>query len=235
MSELEDLEKRIGHRFASPALLQEAMVHPSFLNENPEFTESDNERLEFLGDSVLNYISAEYLFQRFPDLPEGQLTSLRAALVRTETLAGFARGLDLGRHLYLGRGEAESGGRERTTTLADGFEALLGALLLDGGLDVLRPLLVPLLEEAATKAIANAASRDYKSLLQERIQAELQEPPRYRTVDTSGPDHDRQFTVEVLVGQRVLGSGIGSSKQEAEQAAAHQALKTLPPAPAAAS
>ncbi|MFQ5946403.1 MAG: ribonuclease III [Anaerolineae bacterium] len=230
MPELGDLEKRIGHRFSSSGLLVEALVHPSFLNENPEFGQSDNQRLEFLGDSVLNYIAAEYLFQRFPDLPEGELTSLRAALVRSKTLAGFARAFNLGRFLYLGRGEAESGGRERTTTLADGFEALLGAISLDGGLEAGRRWLVPLLDAATAEVIANAGSRDYKSLLQERIQAELREPPRYRTVEMSGPDHDRRFTVEVLVGQRVTGRGTGSSKQEAEQAAAQVAWESLPPA-----
>ena len=229
MSELGDLEERIGYRFGSSSLLLEAMVHPSFLNENPEFGQSDNQRLEFLGDAVLNYVAAQYLFQRFPDLPEGELTSLRAALVRTETLAGFARSLDLGAYLYLGRGEAESGGRDRTTTLADSFEALLGALSLDGGLDAGRGLLVPLLEAATTEVVENAGSRDYKSLLQERVQAELGEPPRYRTVAVSGPDHRRRFTVEVMVDERVMGSGTGSSKQVAEQAAARQALDRLPP------
>lgn len=229
MAELADLEERIRHRFGTSSLLVEAMVHPSFLNENPEFGQSDNQRLEFLGDAVLNYLAAEYLFQRFPDLPEGELTTLRAALVRTETLSGFARSLELGTYLYLGRGEAESGGRDRVTTLADGFEALLGALSLDGGLDAARRLLVPLLESVTIQVIENDVSRDYKSLLQEKVQAELGGPPRYRTVAVSGPDHRRQFTVEVMVDERVVGSGRGSSKQAAEQEAARQALDTLSP------
>ncbi len=221
------VEDRLGYRFNNPDLLRQALVHRSYLNENPGLGLPDNERLEFLGDVVLSLIVAETLFRRFPDLPEGKLTRLRAWLVRTETLARWARELDLGAELLLSRGEEQTGGRSRPSILASAFEAVLGAVYLDGGLDAARRVLLPFVERELEKLRDPDEVLDPKTRLQEVAQARWQVTPSYVTVHQSGPSHRRKFTVEVRLGDRVLATGQGYSKQAAEQEAARIALARL--------
>jgi ribonuclease-3 len=183
--------------------------------------------LEFLGDALLDFVAGDYLYRRYPKMREGELTSLRAALVKEETLARFAQALDLGRYLYLGRGEEESGGRERPSLLADAFEALVGALYLDGGLKPAESFILRFLEPETERIVAQGELRDYKSLFQEEAQRSFQSTPLYRTIDERGPDHNKVFTVEVLIEEKVCGRGEGTSKQAAEQEAARQALEKI--------
>ncbi len=219
------LERYIGRRFRQRRLLLEALTHRSFVFEKPDQGLVPNERLEFLGDSILGFLSAEYLFRAYPALSEGDLTDARAALVKTPTLGGFARRIRLGDFLRLGRGEQRSGGRQRDPLLAAAFEALLGALYLDGGLDAARQFLLPLLEQEAQRVIAGGRLKDDKSLLQELAQEHLGITPSYRMVAEEGPAHNRQYTVEVLLGDQVAGQGQGRNKQIAEQEAARLALE----------
>jgi ribonuclease-3 len=208
-------------------LLRRALTHGSYLNENPGCSWGDNERLEFLGDAVVNFVTADYLYAHFPDWQEGQLTSLRAEWVRADTLARFAADRDLGSYLLLGHGEEQSGGRTRVAMLSDAFEALVGAIYLDAGLDAARQFIVPLLEALVKAQTVLAALRDSKSRLQEWAQSVVHVAPAYVTVEESGPDHARQFTVEVSIQGQVRGRGTGRSKQAAEQAAACAALDAL--------
>jgi len=211
--------------FRDPSLLERALTHRSYLNEHLELALDDNERLEFLGDAVLDFVAGASLYNRFPEMREGRLTSLRAALVKTDALAALALRIGLDEHLRLGKGEAESGGRGRISLLADAFEAVLGALYLDQGLGAVREFLESLLPEEVERILAEESDRDAKSMLQEWSQAEYGITPRYRTVSEEGPDHAKSFTVEVRVGDRVVGRGEGLSKQAAAQAAASDALK----------
>jgi ribonuclease III len=213
--------------FNDPSLLERALTHRSYLNEHPELALDDNERLEFLGDAVLDFVTGAWLYNRFPEQREGRLTSLRAALVKTETLGQFALQVGLNDHLRLGKGESESGGRGRISMLANAFEALLGALYLDQGLGAVQAFLEQLLPEEVDRVLAEERDRDAKSLLQEWSQAEHGITPRYRTVAESGPDHAKTFTVEVRIGDEVVGRGEGLSKQAAAQAAASDALQTM--------
>lgn len=224
MDDLLKLENKLGVDFNDHSLLSRALTHRSFLNENPEQMLIDNERLEFLGDAVLGFLVGEYLYHRFPEMPEGELTSLRAALVRAETLAKFARQFDIGRFLHLGYGEAESGGRERVPILCAAFEAVIGAIYLDQGLEKTKQLVVTLIGPALTKIMADSLHKDAKSEFQVWAQARYNITPHYRVVSTSGPDHAKQFTLQVLVGDKVWGEGSGRSKQAAAQAAATAAL-----------
>lgn len=217
------LEATLGYHFREPALLVEALTHRSALHGAPGVS---YERLEFLGDAVLGFVAAEYLFHRFPDRPEGDLTALRALLVRTSTLAAWARALDLGRLLRLGRGVVPET-RHRPRILASAFEALLGALLLDGGLEHVRAFLQPRL--AARVADAAELQKDYKSRLQELAQGTLQLTPTYHVVATTGPDHARSYTIAVHVGDEELATGQGPSKRSAEQDAARRALDCWTP------
>ncbi len=210
--------------FNDPALLERALTHSSYANEHPEEQAADNERLEFLGDAILDFIAGAWLFERFPEYDEGRLTSIRAALVRVSTLAEFARRVGLPERLRLGKGEVDTGGRERANILGDAFEALLGALYLDQGIEAVRDFVVPLLEQATPEIVQAKLDRDAKSHLQEWSQGVLGVTPRYKLVATEGPDHARVFTVEVRLGDRVAGVGRGSSKQMAEQLAAREAL-----------
>lgn len=227
MSTLTELQEVVGFPFEDDALLREALVHRSYLNENPSFPSADNQRLEFLGDALLDFVAGDYLYRRYPKMREGELTSLRAALVKEETLARFAQILDLGRYLYLGRGEEESEGRERPSLLADAFEALVGALYLDGGLTTAERFILRFLEPETERIVAQGELRDYKSLFQEEAQRRFQATPLYRTIDERGPDHNKVFTVEVLIEEKVYGRGEGASKQAAEQEAARQALEKI--------
>ena len=224
MSDLADLEESLGITFSDKSLLQRALIHRSYLNENPDFPLPDNERLEFLGDAILDFVTAESLYNRFPEMREGDLTSLRAALVREETLADLATALNLGQYLYMGHGEAEGGGRERPAILCAAFEALVGAIFLDQGLTVTKEFLNKLMELKLRRLAQDRMEKDPKSLLQELSQGRWRLTPVYRTVAERGPDHAKEFTVEVLIGGEVYGRGVGHSKQAAEQEAARMAL-----------
>lgn len=221
---LRQLESRLGVTFEDRSLLKRSLTHRSYLNENPEDVLQDNERLEFLGDAVLDFLVGSYLYNRFPEMDEGELTSLRAALVRSKTLANFANELDIGRFLLLGLGEDESGGRNRIPLLCAAFEAVVGALYLDQGLQAVHPLLNRLIEPALDKIRADELHKDAKSEFQVWAQAQYNITPRYRVVASSGPDHAKVFTIEALVGEDRWGEGSGSSKQAAAQAAAAAAL-----------
>jgi ribonuclease-3 len=219
------LEPVLGHTFAQPAWLVQALTHRSYVHEFPGRGVVSNERLEFLGDAVLALVSADLLFRLAPDASEGELTAVRAAIVRASTLAAFARELGLGPHLRLGRGEDVTGGRTRDLLLASAFEAVVGAVYLDGGLVAARAFVDPLLRDAAQRVLASRRFKDDKSLLQERAQAQLGVTPVYRVVSAEGPSHEPRFVVEVVLGGRVVAQGEGRSKREAEQAAAHEALR----------
>lgn len=203
-----------------------ALTHSSYINESPELDE-DNERLEFLGDAALDFLTAAWLYRRFPEMDEGQLTRLRSALVRTEQLARFAEQIDLGEAVMLGRGEEASGGRTRVTLLCDAFESLIGAIFLDSGLEEVERFMEPRFQQAVEAVMTEHNLMDARSQLQIWAQAELGETPRYRTVATTGPDHARQFVVEVSVGGGPTAQGQGHSKQEAAQMAASQALEAV--------
>jgi ribonuclease-3 len=220
-------EDKFGLRFNDKSLLLRALTHPSYLNENPGEGLEDNERLEFLGDAVLDFISGEWLYHHFPEAPEGRLTRLRAALVRTETLARFARESNLGVALRLGRGEEDSGGRQRDGNLCGAFEALVGALYLDQGIEAVRALVEPLFEPELRAITQADQDKDPKSLLQEWSQAHLGVTPVYETTATRGPDHAKEFTVTVYLGDKPYGEGTGYSKQAAAQKAARQALHSI--------
>lgn len=226
MDDLNEFEQRLGLTFTDKSLLLRALTHRSYLNESP-FVHSDNERLEFLGDAVLDLVVAELLYQRFPEQREGPLTAMRATLVRRETLADFARKINLGPYLRLGHGEEEGGGRERDTLLCAAFEALCGAIYLDQDLKVIERLLLPLLDPVLTQLRQGRVSKDAKSRLQEWAQAELNTTPHYVTAGSSGPDHAKEFMVEVRVGADTYGTGKGNSKQKAAQEAAQNALEQI--------
>jgi len=210
--------------FGDWTLLRTALTHRSYLNEHPALDWEDNERLEYLGDAVLDFVLADYLFLQFPQASEGELTGLRAALVRRATLARFAGMLGLGEALFMGHGEVETGGRERAATLCAAFEALVGALYLDQGLEQVEWLVMPMVEGELAEARIEVADKDPKSRLQELAQGELGLTPRYRTVKAEGPDHAKAFTVVVYIGEAPCGEGEGPSKQMAAQRAALDAL-----------
>ncbi|MEZ4768440.1 MAG: ribonuclease III [Caldilineales bacterium] len=220
-------EKSTGIAFRDKTLLQRALTHRSYVNESRVFLQADNERLEFLGDAVIDFVVGEQLYHRFPEMREGKLTNLRAALVREETLADFAREIHLGDFLQLGRGESDSGGRERPAILCAVFEAVVGALFLDQGVRAVKQFMFPLVEPVLPDLVEAAAAKDAKSRLQEWSQSEFRETPRYHTVDASGPDHEKTFTVAVSIGGTPWGVGVGHSKQQASQLAAAQALEHI--------
>ena len=218
----ESLEETMGIHFENPSLLQQALTHRSYIYETAGAGLNSNERLEFLGDSILAFISADYLYRTFPDLSEGELSDLRAALVRGETLATFAREIELGNFLLMGKGEQSSGISQRV--LASAFEAVLGALYLDQGIEKVQRFLLPKLEPLAHNIVSKKLFKDQKSLFQELAQAHVGITPSYRVVSQEGPSHKREFTVEVLLGDEVAGKGQGRNKQTAEQEAARAAL-----------
>lgn len=227
MDDLVALQQVLGVSFRDPSLLRQALIHGSFANENPTLTPVANERLEFLGDAVLGLVVAAKLYLDFPDLSEGEMTKLRALLVRGNTLARVASGIGLGNYLYLGKGEQAGGGRDKPANLARALEAVVGATYLDRGLDEARHLILRLLD-ADLQSLANrGAPADYKSELQELFQAREQQAPTYHVLEATGPDHDKTFTVEVRLGNTVLGRGSGKSKKAAETDAAHAILKSL--------
>ncbi len=218
------LEEALEVHFQNQALLRLALTHRSYIYETAGAGLSSNERLEFLGDSVLAFISADFLYRTFPELSEGELSDVRATLVKMGTLATFARDIQLGNFLLMGKGEQSSGGSQRI--LASAFEALLGAIYLDQGMEVVKRFLVPRLEPIAHDVVKKRLFKDNKSRFQELAQAHDGITPSYRLVCQEGPSHDREFTVEVMLGEQVVGRGQGRNKQAAEQEAAHVALLT---------
>ncbi len=226
-SPLSELQTALGLKFKNPSLLQQALVHRSYLNEARASGLESNERLEFLGDAALGLIVSQKLCSDFPLLSEGDLTQLKTALVRWETLARAAERLSVGDYLLLGRGEKLTGGQRRPSNLACAFEAIVGAVLLDGGLAKARALVLRCLKPELAQMTAGKVALDSKSRLQQMVQTRWQAIPSYRTVAAEGPDHAKVFTVEVLVGDRTLGQGQGRSKKEAESKAAQQALKAM--------
>lgn len=218
------LEKRIGYKFKNQNYLMEALTHSTFAYERDNGMKC-NERLEFLGDAVLSAISAEFLFNKYPDMPEGQLTKLRAYLVCTESLSTFARKIDLGKALLLGKGEANTGGADRPSNLENAFEALIAAIYLDGGMECARTFVLGFLNEALESH--NINFKDYKTTLQEVVQKNPGENVTYVLVGESGPDHNKEFVMEVHLNSNVIGVGKGRSKKSAEQAAAKEALELM--------
>lgn len=218
-------EEILGYKFKNIKLLENALTHSSYANEVHSSLGS-NERLEFLGDSVLSIIVSEYLYKNYKKLPEGELTKLRASLVCEKTLCMFSKQLKVGDYILLGKGEANNHGNERASILADAFEAILAAIFLDGGIEVAKnhvlKFIIPELENGEYDLFI-----DYKTALQEIIQRNPEERLTYVLVDESGPDHDKRFTVEVHLNSNVIGTGIGKSKKQAEQEAAHQALTLM--------
>ncbi len=220
---LSEFEKVIGYEFENKSLLETALTHSSYANEKQTGREC-NERLEFLGDSVLGVITADYFYHNLAHLPEGEMTKKRAACVCEKSLHGFAKEINLGKYLLLGRGEDNTGGRQRASILADAFEAVIGAIYLDGGLENVRKFVLGFIKEAAAKQLS---IRDYKTELQEIIQKNPNEHLTYVLVGESGPDHDKRFEVEVRLNSNIVGCGMGKSKKLAEQQAAKQALELM--------
>jgi len=222
---LRNIEEALGYTFHNSSLLIEAMTHSSYANEQPAGL-ADNERLEFLGDAVLDLVVSQYLLQHLPDSPEGELTRIRAEVVAMPSLSRLAERLDLGSGLLLGRGEERSGGREKSNLLADTLEALFGAILIDGGYAAARSVILPLFMPLVHQAAADAG-QDFKSRLQEVLQAAQRGLPVYHLTGTTGPAHERIYHIDVLIDQRLHGSGQARTKKGAEQSAAKAALETL--------
>jgi ribonuclease-3 len=227
MIDWNDCQKKLGISFRQKSLLEQAFVHSSYLNENPDFGQPSNERLEFLGDAVLNFVVTQKLYKEFPKLFEGELTEIRASLVCRDSLAKLASSLKLGDWLLLGRGEEASGGRAKVSNLANAMEALVGALYLDQGLGKARRFILRELKLELGKIQAGKTSPNYKALVQELIQGQKKPTPVYRLVEVTGPDHSKQFTAEILVEGQALGRGTGKSKKDAESQAARAAWEKL--------
>jgi len=227
MTDLAVLQNTLGVSFKDPSLMEQALVHSSYINESPGITTS-NERLEFLGDAVLGLIIAQELYQRLPQSSEGEMTELRSSLVRGDALSRLAKAISLGDYLYLGKGEEASGGRRKPANLAGAMEAVIAAIFLDQGLNATRDFILRLMGKELDKVLNQGIAPDYKSQLQELIQARHQQTPTYQVIEETGPDHDRRFSVEVRVGGTVLGRGSGKSKKSAEEEAARSALDQLP-------
>lgn len=221
------IESVIGYTFQDKQLLQLAFTHTSYANEHRFHKLMQNERLEFLGDAVLEMVISEYIYLHFPQMPEGELSKLRSSVVCEPTLAAHARRLNFGSFLLLGKGEEHTGGRDRESMLADAFESVIGAIFLDGGVAPAKAHILRLLEEEVLEKQKNFRSMDAKSALQELIQRSSKIPVVYAIVDEKGPDHDKLFVAEVRHEDRFLGRGEGRSKKEAEQSAAMEALRAL--------
>lgn len=228
-SKFKGLEDALGHSFSDPSLLFTALTHSSFSNEMHQrgITAECNERMEFLGDSVLSLAVSRLIFAKFPEMPEGELSRIRAGAVCEHALAGFARTIGLGGYLLLGKGEEHTNGRERPSILADAFEAVLAALYLDSDFETVCGFLLPFVKEEISQMLSSGHTEDYKTMLQQVIQQDPAEKLEYVLVEESGPAHCRSFTVEARIGSNVLGKGTGRSKREAEQSAAREALELL--------
>jgi ribonuclease-3 len=224
MAEFTTFEKKIGYSFNTKSLLEQAFTHRSYLNENRVAGREHNERLEFLGDAVLELAVTEYLYAKYPEKPEGELTAVRAALVNTVSISEAATLLGMNEYLLLSRGESRDTGRARGIILANAFEALIGALYLDGGYDAAKTFIAHQLYHKTDEVVANRLWQDAKSRLQEVAQEKAKSTPLYQLLDQSGPDHDRTFVVGAFIGNEKVATGEGRSKQEAEQDAAQKAL-----------
>ncbi len=224
MNRLDKLQEKIGYSFKNVQLLQTALTHSSYANEASSQEIKSNERLEFLGDSVLGIITAENFYMNYKSFPEGDLTKLRAATVCEKSLCDFARELDLGEFLFLGRGEMATGGNKRPSILADAFEALIAAIYLDGGMDAAKGFVLKYVDNSVKKHLG---FKDHKTVLQEVIQRNPGEIIEYVLVGETGPDHDKRFEVEVHLNSNVIGRGVGTSKKKAEQIAAQEALELM--------
>jgi ribonuclease III len=222
----EELIQRLNLNLSDVRLLARALTHRSYLNEHNEAIE-DNERLEFLGDAVLDFMVGAWLYNKYPEMPEGDLTRMRSALVHTEQLAEFAKEIDLGKAMRLGRGESQAGGRERAGLLCDTFEALVGALYLDSGIEGVLRFIEPFMIRASEDILINHKDEDPKSKLQEWSQAHGYLTPQYVTCNSSGPDHSKVFEVEVVIDNKVVAKGNGHSKQAATKCAAQNALTRM--------
>jgi len=218
---------RIQYQFREPNRLKEALTHSSYANEHREKGLVCNERLEFLGDSVLSIVISDYIYRRFLDLDEGDLTKIRASIVCEDSLAIAAKRIDLGSVLYLGKGEERTGGRKRKSILADAFEAVIGAIYLDGGIEEARKFIRETLASIIEDGIQGRLNRDYKTEFQEYAQRNGEVSIRYEIVDQTGPDHCKEFEAAVFVDNNLCGQGVGSSKKEAEQEAAQDALEKV--------
>ncbi|MBR7121919.1 MAG: ribonuclease III [Oscillospiraceae bacterium] len=222
---MKDLEAAIGYQFKNITLLQRALTHSSYANERWHDSLKSNERLEFLGDAILGMVVAEYLYRQFPHRPEGELTRMRADMVCERALAAVANRVELGKHLLLGNGEEQSGGRARGSILADAVESIIAASFLDGGMDAAQSIIRQhILCNVPVDRLQNA---DYKTALQERVQQKKNQELSYQLLSEIGPDHDKQFCVAVLLNGVVVGEGVGSSKKRAEQNAARAAMEKL--------
>ncbi len=224
LTEFQDI---IGVGFNDAGLLRQALTHRSYINEQMDESLEDNERLEFLGDAILDFVTADMLYERFPEMAEGELTRLRSALVRTESLADLAKDCNIGRYLLIGKGEENSGGRERTNNLCRAFEAVIGAIYLDQGLEGVRQFVIPRLTRLQGQVLDAALGKDARSQLQEWSQAHHGITPSYRLRSATGPDHNKEFVIEVLIREAVVATGAGRSKQIASQAAAQAALRLI--------
>ena len=224
---IKELENAIGYRFRNISLLQNALAHSSYANERWHNGLMSNERLEFLGDSVLGMLVAEHLYRTFPDRPEGELTRMRADMVCERTLATVANRIGLGEHLLLGKGEEQGGGRNRDSILADALESVIAACYLDGGMDAALSFVEKFI--LVNVPVAKFHNTDYKTALQERVQQKKNQTLVYSLVGESGPDHDKQFVVELALNGEAVGKGVGSSKKRAEQDAARDAMERLFP------
>lgn len=226
MNDSKDLEKNLGTKFKNKKLLIQALTHRSFLNEANQPDIESNERLEFLGDTILSFIISEWLFKQFPDYLEGDLTNIRSNLVRTTSLAKIAQRLKIGNYLLLSKGEKESGGQKNPTLLANTLEAVIGAIFLDQDLKTVKKFIRSNFFSALESLVRLGGLKDSKSLLQEKIQSETNFSPVYKTIKEEGPDHNKTFTVGVFLGNKLLATGVGKSKQQAEEEAAKIALRS---------
>jgi ribonuclease-3 len=220
------LEQKLAYTFRDAGLCENALTHKSWMNETPDTSRTDNERLEFLGDAVLALVTSDLLMRRFPEQPEGELSKARAAIVNEAGLARVAESLALGQWIFLGRGEEQAGGRQKRSLLANAFEALIGAVYLDGGFgaafQVAERLFTPIIAD-----VPSAASKDFKSRLQEMAQAKLQMAPTYTVLSEQGPDHAKTFEIAISIGEREYARAFGRSKKEAQQSAAERALAIM--------
>ena len=224
---MEALEARLGYTFRDRSLLENALMHSSYANENRERHLPDNERLEFLGDSILGFVVAEYLYRNFPDKPEGELTRIRADLVCERNLAEAAATIELGSYLLLGHGEEQGGGRKRDSIVSDAMESVIAASFMDGGFAAAKEIIDRLILSNIPKG--RPRNFDYKTAFQELVQRKKDQQIHYELTGESGPDHDKHFEVEVLLNGKAVGHGVGSSKKRAEQAAAEAAIEALFP------
>ena len=224
---IKELEEAIGYRFRNITYLQNALAHSSYANERWHNSLMSNERLEFLGDSILGMVVAKHLYQNFPDRPEGELTRMRADMVCETSLARVADQVDLGKHLLLGHGEEQGGGRTRPSILADAVESVIAASFLDGGMEAAEGIIRRFV--LCNVPVTKLQNKDYKTALQELVQQKKNQILTYKLVGETGPDHDKKFTVEVSLNNQVVGQGIGSSKKRAEQDSARAAIENLFP------